>query len=40
LRLFLILPEIGIAYFFFESGELFFPGGGVKDNSERARFGA
>jgi len=37
LRLLLILPEIRVAYFFFECGELVAGGSGVKDNSGRAR---
>jgi threonine/homoserine/homoserine lactone efflux protein len=37
LRLFLVLPEVGIAYFFFQSGELFSSGAGVKESSARAR---
>jgi hypothetical protein len=33
----LVLPEIGIADFFFERGYLAAGGGSVKDNSARAR---
>ena len=36
LGLFLIVPEIGIAGFCFELGELFVRGGGVKDSSAQA----
>ena len=37
LRLFLVLPEIGVAGFCFEFGELFAGGGGVKESSAQAR---
>src|ERR1700674_338688 len=37
LGLLLVLPEIRVAYFFFERGELGAGGRGVKDNSGRAR---
>jgi hypothetical protein len=37
LGLFLVLPEIRIAYFFFESGQMLLRGLSVKDSSARAR---